>query len=398
MNKPIFFICMVIFFSACSRKTVPTSYVEVKPAIIETAVFSDTIAYTPNQENYKSYIPPVDEKYWQAMNELEQMFEREDKLNFKRAVFIAENAYLNEILDYEIFNKNIFALSQICVLMTKANRLIYPYEDSSKVAKYAAVFKLMTEGVPILNNNDTVRFAPYKYDFDDFAGNQEWTQMFVTKILDTHKGNCHSLPFLYKIIVQELGENANLALAPNHIYIKHNIKNGGWYNTELTSGIFPNDSWLMASGYIKLEAIQNGVFLKALDEKQSIAICVTDLALGYERKFGIRSGDFILKCCDLALKHFPNYINALLLKSETEKKLLDKKMKEHNFQSLNELFYNPEMKQLYDDMNNNFLTIHKLGYRKMPDKMYSEWLITLKTEKEKYQNKNINFTNQKNSK
>jgi len=384
----------MILFSACSRKTVPTTSVIQKPAIVETPTFKDTIVYTPPKENYKPYIPPIDEKYWNALNELEQMFEQPEKLNFKRAVFVTENVYFNDTLSYEKFNKKIYALAEMCRLMIKTNKLIYSFEDSSKVAKYAAAFKLITEGVAILQgSNDTIHFPPYKYDFEDFAGEKEWSQMFVTKLLETHKGNCHSLPFLYKIIIEELGEIANLALAPNHIYIKHNIKKGGWYNSELTSGIFPNDAWLMASGYIKLDAIQNGIYMKALDEKQSIAICVTDLAQGYEKKFGVRNGDFILKCCDLALKIFPDYINVLILKSETEKKLLDEMMKKQNAQKVNELFANPKAKKLYDDMNKNYATIHKLGYRKMPDKMYAEWLVSLKTEKSKYQNKNINFTN-----
>lgn len=389
------FLCCVILFSACSRKTVPTtSVVTPKPAVVEVPVVKDTIVHVQPKENYKPYIPPVDEKYWNALNELQQMYERPENLNFKKAVFLTENAYFDEALDFEKFNRDISTLAKICRLMIKANKLNYPYEDSAKVAVYASVFKLMKDGVPIINgNSDTLHFPPCKYDFEDFAGNKYWEQMFVTKLLITHTGNCHSLPFLYKIIVQELGENANLALSPNHIYIKTANKKAGWYNTELTSGAFPNDSWLMASGYIKLDAIQNGIYMKALDEKESIAICLTDLAQGYEKKFGIRNGDFILKCCDLSLKQFPNYINGLLLKAETEKKLFDAMMKSQNATSAKEILNNPKAKQLYDDMNNNYATIYKLGYRKMPDKMYSDWLISLKSEKEKYQNKNLNFTN-----
>lgn len=396
-SKTIISICVMLLFSACSRKTVPTtSIITPHSPIVETPVIKDTVVYTSPKENYKPYIPPIDEKYWTALNELEQMFEHQEKLSFKRAVFISENVYFNDTLNYEQFNKKISKLAEMCRLMLRASKLIYSFEDSSKVSIYAAAFKLITEGVPILNScNDTIYFPSYSYDFEDFEGEKEWTQMFVTKLLETHKGNCHSLPFLYKIIIEELGETANLALAPNHIYIKQNIKKCGWYNSELTSGIFPNDAWLMASGYIKLDAIQNGVYMKALDDKQSIAICLTDLAQGYEKRFGIRNGDFILKCCDLALKQFPNYINALILKSETQKKLLDSMMKRRNVQYVTDLFSDPKAKQLYSEMNKNYADIHKSGYRKMPDKMYAEWLISLKTEKAKYQNRNLNFTNSK---
>lgn len=83
----------------------------------------------------------------------------------------------------------------------------------------------------------------------------------------------------------------------------------------------------------------------------------------------------------------------LLLKDETVKKIRLYDAKE-NAAFATELSY-PKAKLLYEDMNKNYSIIYKSGYRKMPDKMYEEWLVSLKTEKEKYQNKNINFTEQK---
>lgn len=35
--------------------------------------------------------------------------------------------------------------------------------------------------------------------------------------------------------------------------------------------------------------------------------------------------------------------------------------------------------------------IHELGYRKMPEEMYLDWLVSLKNEGEKYNNKKIRF-------
>jgi len=64
-------------------------------------------------------------------------------------------------------------------------------------------------------------FRPYVYDFDDFMGDKDWTKQFVTKLMRTHTGNCHSLPYLYKILCEEIGAKASLVLGPNHVYIKH---------------------------------------------------------------------------------------------------------------------------------------------------------------------------------
>ncbi len=47
-----------------------------------------------------------------------------------------------------------------------------------------------------------------------------WSNMFVSTLIATGKGNCHSMPLLYKLIMDELGEKCWLALAPNHMYIK----------------------------------------------------------------------------------------------------------------------------------------------------------------------------------
>ena len=64
--------------------------------------------------------------------------------------------------------------------------------------------------------------------------------------------------------MDELGEKCWLALAPNHMYIKAKTQHIGWYNIELTTGDFPTDAWLMASGYIHLDAVRNGIYTDTL--------------------------------------------------------------------------------------------------------------------------------------
>ncbi|MET3012941.1 transglutaminase family protein, partial [Flavobacterium psychrophilum] len=132
------------------------------------------------------------------------------------------------------------------------------------------------------------------YDFQDVFGHKTRENLFVSKLLETRKGNCHSLPYLYKILCEELGVDANLALAPNHVYIKHRNIKEGWYNTELTSGIFPIDAWIMASGFVHIDAISNGVYMKALNNRESIAVVMIDLADNYNVKFPNNDGTFIL--------------------------------------------------------------------------------------------------------
>ena len=201
--------------------------------------------------------------------------------------------------------------------------------------------------------------------------------MFVSKLLYTRKGNCQSLPYLYKILAEEIGVDAHLALAPNHIYIKHRNERDGWYNTELTSGFFPIDAWIMASGYVHLDGIRNGLYMKALDNKESIALILVDLAQGYEKQNP-----------ETALKYYPNLVNALLLKLETTKKKLEL-IAENRDKQIDEIFDDPKAKEIWIDLNQQVRHIHDLGYRQMPKEMYLDWLISLKEEKEKYTNTKV---------
>ncbi len=335
--------------------------------------------------------------YNEAFEKLNNMLNDKSELSFKDAVFTVENAYMNNTLDYAYFNHRIQSLATFSKAIIKSRTLIYDFDDRKEVEKYSALFTLMTDSVPIQIDSNTIVYSqPYTYDFNDIWGNKDWKNMFVIKLLETQKGNCHSLPFLYKILAEEIGAKAYLAIAPNHFYIKHKNMANGWYNTELTSGMFPIDAWLMASGYIHLDAVVNKLYMEALNEKQSIAICMVDLAKGYEKKYSDFDRNFIIQCCDTALKYYPNYINALILKAETKKKQFEDLMQKYYAEYAKEILDKPEAKQLFEEMTALYGQIHKLGYRKMPEEMYLKWLTSLKEQRKLYENKNIiNFTKSK---
>tara|TARA_R110002072_G_scaffold100824_3_gene222166 strand:- start:406 stop:1389 length:984 start_codon:yes stop_codon:yes gene_type:complete len=311
--------------------------------------------------------------------------------SFEDAVFTVENAYFSNQLEKEIFNKNINFLAELSRQFIAYQEFVYAYPDKDEVVKYAALFSVITDTVKVkVDTNKIVGLKPYTYDFNDIWGHDDWSNMFVTKLLETRKGNCHSLPYLYKIVADKIEAKTHIAVAPNHFYIKHKNKANGWYNTELTSGIFPNDAWLMASGYIHLDAIVNKLYMEALNDDQMIALNIIDLAKGYERKLGtLAQNEFILKCCDAALTVYPHYVNALLLKAETKKKMFDALMTKYNAQYPVDILNIPEAEKLFTEMTNLYAQIHEMGYRKMPEEMYLEWLVSLKDERNKYENKEI---------
>jgi hypothetical protein len=47
-----------------------------------------------------------------------------------------------------------------------------------------------------------------------------------------------------------------------------------------------------------------------------------------------------------------------------------------------------ESKELFERLNTMYAHIHELGYRKMPDQMYLEWLRSL-SEQQEFQNQSI---------
>lgn len=331
-----------------------------------------------------------DEHYKAAYEELKGMLEGTEPYSFKRAVYVTEDAYLDGRLDYDAFNKTISLYTSLSKKIAEEWSLEYNEEDKAEVAKNAAVYYVMRDSIPVITQTgDTAYTLPFRYDFEDIWGDKDWTKMFVNKLLATQTGNCHSLPYLYKILAEELGAKAYLSLAPHHVYIKNWSKKNGWYNTELTSGYFPIDAWIMASGYIHLSAIQNGIYMDTLSNQQSVALCLLDLAKGYERKYD--DTQFVQQCTELALQYYPHCANALLLKAEMLKKQFEGMMKTYRAEYPKELFDIPEAKALFDEMNGTYLKVHQLGYRTMPKEMYLAWLTELEQEKEKYINQKIKY-------
>src|SRR5690554_6947631 len=230
------------------------------------------------------------ERFAQSYVLLDAMLNNEVEYSFKDAVFSVENAYLDGKLDKTEFEKEISVYVNLCNSLLKNRLLEYGEKDRETVNKWAAVFTVMTDSIPLYIQDEQYVYTPFSYDFKDVFGHHDKENLFVSKLLKTRKGNCRSLPYLYKILAEELEVNANLALAPNHVYIKHNSERHGWYNTELTSGIFPIDAWIMTSGFVHVDAITNGVYMKALNNKESIAVLLVDLAENYNAKFPDKIG------------------------------------------------------------------------------------------------------------
>lgn len=303
------------------------------------------------------------EIYRNAFNEQLQMLKGQKPIDFKKAVFITENAYYKGQLNYQTFCNDISATAQKLKQLIKERGV-----EKFKTSGNWAVFTYMTDSLPI---ND---FKPCTYDFDDFMGDKDFSKMFVTKLMKTKSGNCHSLPTYYKILCEEIGAKAYLALAPNHLYIKHIDEQGQWTNLELTNGGFPRDQWLIKEMAITVEAIQNGIYMTPLTPKESIALTMHDLINEYVFQFGYDA--FVFKVANTALAYFPKCVPLLMTKANYYKNIGEADNARNNPNS-------EFSKRNYELYQKTISKIDSLGYKEMPVELYQEWVKSVEKEKAK---------------
>jgi len=332
--------------------------------------------FTINNESIKLYkdgefvdfdtIPYMydDAYFMQAHNEIVRMLEGKDSLNFKRAEFLVEWAYLKGEPNYEDHCHAIDSIVQMLRGFIAVNGL-----QQYKTAGNFALFEYFTKPNP-LNNNKA-----FKYDFEDFTGQKDFTKLFITKVMRTHTGQCTSLPMYYKILSDELGSESYLALAPNHMYIKHLAENGKWVNIELTNGHFATDAWMISSMDISAEAIKNRVYLDALDKKQTIAFMLTHLATAYHRKYGY--DQFTLDCANTSLKYYPHSLQALIVRFNSYQTFGRKYVEKFGKVPSD---YIARTHKTYKETEN---FIDNLGYRELSPANYENWLNSMEDEKDK---------------
>ncbi|UOY04869.1 hypothetical protein L0P88_12995 [Muricauda sp. SCSIO 64092] len=180
----------------------------------------------------------------------------------KKATFIIENAFYEETKEYMEFERAIKQTGDFLREKMKELKL----DSNSNLAKNYLLFQFFADTLEIRSKG--LKHLPFEYDFDDFWGKRDWSNMFVHKLLLTGKGQCSSLPKLYLILAEEIGAKAHLALSPNHSYIKFPDDAGHWHNIELTNNMLTTDAFILNSGFVKSAAIQNRIFMHPLDERE----------------------------------------------------------------------------------------------------------------------------------
>jgi hypothetical protein len=340
----------------------------------------------------QSYIDPEGAKhFYQAFDEINAMLKKEKALNLGRAVFLVENAFYGNSLDYSEYQDFIKQKIQLCNQKIKEEKL----NGNNNLVKNMMLFRLISDTLKIKSTGTERQLThlPIKYDYEDYQSKQHYDSHFVTKLMRSGTGQCHSMPLYYLILAEATGAEAYWSFSPKHSFVKIQDEDSVWYNLELTCGAILSDAHYMNNSYIKAEAIRNKLYLEPLDKPNTVAHLLLNLARYYYEKFGL--DDFYLQCVDTAMQHLSNDLEALILKAVYEERLtltlahlLNAKTPEMMKTKL------PEAYLHYEKMQELYRQIDDLGYEELPDDLYAKWLEHIANKKEEEQNTNTLIINE----
>lgn len=311
------------------------------------------------------------EHFRSAYQEINGMLHDSIPLNLERAIFLIENAYLNNQLNFNDFQKGISERVDYCKWRIKELKL-NPHDG---LTQNMAIFSLLTDTLNIKQpgTEKTITHYPLKYNLDDYDSQKNYTSHFVTTLLATNVGQCHSMPLLYLILAERLGAKAYLALAPKHSFVKIQDANGAWYNLELTCRSILSDYHYMNSSYIKSEAIRNKLYMTPLSKKETIASLLTTLGQYYLMKYGY--DPFILDCIHTTETYSPHDIYSKIMEADYETRLtleIARLLNARHPEALKRI--SPEAYKHYEHMHELYKEIDNSGYEDMPKGIYARWL------------------------
>jgi len=270
--------------------------------------------------------------FYTAKDELEKMLNDEAPLDYARAVFLMENAYWEDQLDFERYKVILdMHTSRIKALYQSQSRTVKREDFTSTIYQSAeeqykkrldvlanwAIYTYLTDTIDFtLNEAIALRHFPYQYSYEDPLATSKWENSQVIHLLDEQRGNCYAFVSLYKIFAERLNAPAEITTAPGHVFIRHRDEYGILYNVELASRAFPGSGTIQTLTYTTEGAVKSGVTMRSLNTKQSVALCFVYLAKAYQHKFNIKDDEFMMACANAALHYDPLSTNAVLLKAE----------------------------------------------------------------------------------
>lgn len=336
-------------------------------------------AMDENHYYKSSAFTSLTQAYNAAFNDIKAMLDGKETLSVKRAYYELEAAYGNTYLSYKDFNDKIDESASFIKQWMAQHKL---NTQNNEELNYA-IQRFMGDTLTIINKKPDsqeppvkVTHLPFKYDYTDFKGEQDYRNYFVTKCMATGYGQCNSMPIVYLCLAEALGAKAYLSFAPHHSLIKYADAKGYLHNYEPTSNYHITDRWYQDNLYIKAEAMKSGIYLHALNKKQIIANCMIDLAVGYMNKYGVADGQFMNDCLQTAKAAFgnsPDIYNNLTY-SSLMAGLLEKTLRNDRAKGLEDTINNPQARYYFNELKKNEAHITALGYQEIPAQAYAQMM------------------------
>ena len=154
----------------------------------------------------------------------------------------------------------------------------------------------------------------FKYDLDDPLGQKPGAQLLTT-YLDTHKGNCVSMPTLFIALMERVDHTVPFygVSAPLHLFcrLRDRQRSRDW-NVETTNdGHNMRDEWVIEQNNVPRIAIDSGSYMGNLSKKEFIAEIIGTLVYRFRHA---RDYEKALSYAELMLKLNPKSLIGLVQK------------------------------------------------------------------------------------
>lgn len=219
-------------------------------------------------------------------------------------------------------------------------------------------------------------YQAYEYDLDDPFGKKRPHSRSIFHYTATRKGNCVSMPILTTILGQRLGVNINLSTAPLHLFARYTDDKNIITNIESTSGTLLSNKTYIKSFTIHSDAISNGIYLQSLTKKETIAVFLRDLG-----RYHMHNGKYVKAhlIANLMLKHYPKYVDAIILKGNIFSKRLSQNL---TMLKINKQPITPAIKERLDYLLEQNLALfakaESLGWRERTPDFNEKYLQSIK--------------------
>ncbi|MCG3165624.1 MAG: hypothetical protein POELPBGB_01392 [Bacteroidia bacterium] len=324
-----------------------------------------------NDDYYKSSVYKNDfVNYQNAFTKLKDMLEERTALSIADAYYYEEAAYGNVLLSYEQYKSIITQNVDFIRQWLKENNM----NMSDPEMLHMGIQRFNSDTL-FLKKEDKAH-APFFYDYLNYDPAENRTNYFVTKILATGGGQCHTLPTAYLIHAEALKIDAFLGYSLSHSFIRYKNHLGATLNFETTTGSIMPDQFYLETLPRMAKAMNNKIYITNLNKKQIIASVMIDLAVTYVKEHWLYDKQFIRDCMNTAATYFPNkdyvngsfrYLNKRLLADE-----LNTQVQTKRYTDFSQIEKDPETFAAYNNLTNFMEQENTAGIQEFPESDYMQ--------------------------